>query len=54
MKDNRELGEKLADAHDMLEEMGLCPQCYEHKPCGCNFPDGWENESIRIIVLEPI
>jgi hypothetical protein len=25
----------------MLEEMGICPECRDHLPCGCNdeYPD---------------
>lgn len=23
------------DVHDMMEEMGICPTCHDHMPCGC-------------------
>lgn len=23
------------DMHDMMEEMGICPKCHDHTPCGC-------------------
>lgn len=25
----------MNDVHDMLDEMGFCPNCGEHTPCGC-------------------
>lgn len=27
------------EAQDMIKEMGFCPKCREHKPCGCSFDD---------------
>lgn len=23
------------DIHDMMTEMGICPNCHDHTPCGC-------------------
>ena len=31
-KDKEELE---MEAQDMIEEMGFCPKCHNHKPCGC-------------------
>ena len=23
------------DAHDIMNEMGICSKCHDHTPCGC-------------------
>ena len=27
------------DIADMMEEMGICPYCHDHTPCGCDVYD---------------
>ena len=35
VSDKREPAEQMQDAHDILEEMRICPACRDHMPCGC-------------------
>jgi hypothetical protein len=39
MTDTRDQAEKEAEAQDMIEEMGFCKKCRDHKPCGCEKGD---------------
>ncbi len=34
------------DMNDMRVEMGICPECRDHMPCGCNneWNEAYENE----------
>ena len=38
------------DMYDMMEEMGICPKCHDHKPCGCDNEDELQNELVHTIV----
>jgi hypothetical protein len=36
VSDKREPAEQMRDAHEILEEMRICPGCKDHMPCGCD------------------
>jgi hypothetical protein len=36
LSDKREPAEQMRDAHEILEEMRICPGCKDHMPCGCD------------------
>ena len=35
------------ESHEMMEEMGFCPDCGDHMPCGCEGCDYDEWDDIK-------
>lgn len=35
----------------ILEEMGFCPKCHDHMPCGCNDPVREVVEETKMVIV---
>lgn len=44
----------LYDSQEMLDEMGFCSNCGDHKPCGCEPVEDYDLEPINEVLTNAI
>jgi len=45
-------GDSPYDVPEMMEEMGFCPDCHDHMPCGCDHGPDEDEEEFPLLTLD--